>query len=198
MTREQQVKAALKLSKLPRDRYEAARASIENALDIMVDATIAHNVWKAARSKAAHKAERAYHQALCRLRTTHKAALATGAGVPLYPTLAHIESAIKETEPRRYELLYRARGTKPTFAVALAYELLMEWWGSDEFISTTRKGTWWRLSAILYGDPDVDLFQHLRAFKPELSPFRRGRAQFYTEPTELSPFRLSRYVPNSK
>ncbi len=42
MTREQQVKAALKLSKLPRDRYEAARASIENALDIMVDATFAH------------------------------------------------------------------------------------------------------------------------------------------------------------
>jgi hypothetical protein len=32
MTRDQQVKAALKLSKLPRDRYEAARASIENAL----------------------------------------------------------------------------------------------------------------------------------------------------------------------
>jgi hypothetical protein len=91
--------------------------------------------------------------------------------VPLYPTLAHIESAIKATEPRRYELLYRARGTKPTFAVALAYELLMEWWGSDEFISTTRKGTWWQLSAILYGDPDADLFQHLRAFKPELERF---------------------------
>jgi hypothetical protein len=74
----------------------------------------------------------------------------------------------------------------------------MEWWGSDEFISTTRKGTWWQLSAILYGDPDADLFQHLRAFKPELSPFRRGRAQFYTEPTELGPLRRSRYVPNSK
>lgn len=174
MTREQQVRAALKLSKLPRDkrdRYEAARASIENALDIMVDATLAHNVWKAARSKAAHKAERAYHQALRRLGTTYKAALTTGAGVPLYPTLAHIESAIKATEPPRYELLYRARGTKPTFAVALAYELLMEWWGNDEFITTTRKGTWWRLSAILYGDTDADLFQYLRAFKPELSPF---------------------------
>lgn len=88
MTREQQVKAALKLSKLPRDRYEAARASIENALDIMVDATFAHNVWKAARPKAAHKAERAYHQALRRLRTTYEAALAPGLAcrfIPLSP-----------------------------------------------------------------------------------------------------------------
>jgi hypothetical protein len=188
MTRDQQVKAALKLSKLPRDRYEAARASIENALDIMVDATIAHNVWKAARSKAAHKAERAYHQALCRLRTTHKAALATGAGVPPHFDLVRIESAIRASEPRRYEVLYRAGGTKPTFAVALAYELLMEWWGGDEFITTTRKGSWWQLSAILYGDPDADLFRHLRRFKPELSPFRRSSARSGA----------GRYTPDSK
>jgi len=142
MTREQQVKAALELSELPRHRHEATRASIENALDIMADATIAHNVWKAGRSKAATKARGAYYKALCKLRVAHKALLAAGGGVPSNLDLARIESAIRASQPRRYEVLYRAGGTKPTFAVALAYELLMEWWGGDEFIGKTRRGPW--------------------------------------------------------
>ena len=173
MTRAQQTRAALKLLLLAEGNREACKASIENALDIMVDATIAHNVWKAGRSKAATKAGDVYHKALCKLRVVHKALLAAGGAVPPHLDLVRIESAIRASKPRRYEVLYRAGGTKQTFAVALAYELLMKWWGSDEFIKRTRKGPWWELSAVLYGE-DIDLFRHLRAFRPELSPFRRG------------------------
>jgi hypothetical protein len=55
-----------------------------------------------------------------------------------------------------------------TRAVALAHDLLMQWWGNDAFITKTRNGPWWRLSAILYGDPDADLYRYLRAFSNTL------------------------------
>ncbi len=48
-------------------------------------------------------------------------------------------------------------------AVENAYDLLTQWRG-DEKLVTTRRGKWWRLAAILYGDPDADLFRYLRTF----------------------------------
>jgi len=177
MTREQQVKAALKLSKLRRNRHEAARAIIENALDIMGSTSNLHRMVKLCRSKAVTEARGAYYRALRKLQIAHKALLATGSGMVGDLEHASIENAIAafeaRGEPVRYELYPDAAGRwTQGFAVALAYELLMHWWSSDEFISTTRKGSWWRLSAILYGDPDADLFRHLCKFKPERSPFR--------------------------
>jgi len=44
--------------------------------------------------------------------------------VPIDLGIERIKRAIHATEPRRFEVLYRAGATKPTFAVALAYELL--------------------------------------------------------------------------
>lgn len=175
MTREQQVRAALKLLELPPARREAGRASIENALDIMTSVGTIHRIVKAARSKAAKKARARYYLALCKLRSAHKTLHTTEGVEP--PSFNSVESAIASIEnlgePEQYELYPGAGGRwRQAFAVALAYELLMEWWGSDEFIACTRKGPWWRLSAILYGE-DIDLFRHLRAFRPELSPFRR-------------------------
>jgi hypothetical protein len=167
MTREQQVKAALKLSELPRHRHEAARASIENALD--------QHIFKVSRSAAHTRALKVYRRRRLQLESAHKAlciiersACSDAHGMEYVPTKDH------PSETWHYELYPGAGGRwKQAFAVALAYALLMKWWGSEELIKTTRKGPWWRLSAILYGDPTYDLFRHLRAFKPELSPTRR-------------------------
>jgi hypothetical protein len=190
MTREHQVQAALELLLMGRKGNRAAcKASVENAVDFMVDMDVVSKMWRAKHSKAAQKATRTYHQALRRLQVAHKAllaaggrvpsgldltrietlqvahkALAAGGRVPDLLDLTSIETAIKATEPQRYKVLYRT-GPKEEFAVRLAYELLMKWWGSEEFITTTRKGPWWKLSAILYGNSTYDLFRHLRAFK---------------------------------
>jgi hypothetical protein len=168
VTREQQIRAALKLSELPPARREAGRARIETALDIMVSVGTLHTLIKACRSAAHTKAIKVYRKRLWQLEQARKA-ICVVEGVEYVPTKKDPD------EPKQYELYPGAGGRwKQAFAVAFAYELLMEWWGGDEFITTTRKGSWWRLSAILYGDEDIDLFRHLRAFKPELSPLRRN------------------------
>ena len=124
MTPDHQVRAALKRLKPPPDQRNACRADIENALYIMAKVSISHTILAAQRSKAHSKAKRAYRRALCRLLAASKALLATGGGVPIDLGIKRIKRAIHATEPRRFEVLYRAGATKPTFAVALAYELL--------------------------------------------------------------------------
>jgi hypothetical protein len=168
MTRAQQIEAALKLISPPPGRRDQCGGNIADALDIMVDWDGVANVWRARGSKAAHKARRTYYRALRRLQVADKALRAAGGQVPGCLDLTTIERAIKATGPRRYQVRYRAGGPKQEAAVLLACELLTEWWGK-EFVTTTRKGPWWRLSAILYGDPAYDLFRHLRALKGELN-----------------------------
>ena len=106
---------------------------------------------------------------------THKSLFATASGIRV--DLATIENAITAFEQLdalvRYEFYPDFAGRwRQGFTVAAGHALLLHWWGSDEFITKTRGGRWWRLSAILYGDPAADLFRHMRAFKPERSPFR--------------------------
>jgi hypothetical protein len=188
MTREQQMRVALRRLKPSAHQRAKCRAEIENALAIMADASIAHNIWAAERSKAYTNAKRVYLVALRRLRSATRALLDAGGGVSLDFSLERIEREIRACEPRRFKIIHlskmgehqvlregealRVGATKPTFAVALAYELLKQWGGK---IVKTPRGDWGQLSAILYGDLDIDLSRHLRKFRPELSPFRRWK-----------------------
>jgi hypothetical protein len=180
MTREQQIKAALEILKLPPGRRAAARVSIEKALDALDCACVLHWKMKFLRSKTATKARDAHYRALCRLRVTHKSLFATARGIGL--DLTTIENAITAFEELdalvRYEFYPDFDGRwRQGFTVAAGHALLMQYWGSDEFITKTRKGAWWRLSAILYGDENADLFRHMCAFKPERGPFRLERTR---------------------
>ena len=169
MTPEEQVRAAFKVLKPPSDRRAICRASIENALGMMAMASSSHRVREAERSKAYSKARRAYHSAARRMRATIVALLATGGGAPACLELERMEEAISASEPLPQQ--YRARASiKPTWAVALAWDLATKWGRS---VTLTVGGDWWRLAAILYGRvPLIDLYRHMLAFEPELSPFR--------------------------
>jgi hypothetical protein len=166
MTREEQVGALLEvLPKPPPDRRDA----IENALAWMAMASSSHRKREAESSKAYSKALRAYDSAARRMRARINALLNAGGGVPIGGiSLEQIEDSISWSEPQRV----RPRGSiKPTWAVALAYELCTELGAS---VGLTHRGDWWRVAAILYGRlPPIDLFRHMRKFKPEFSPFRR-------------------------
>jgi len=99
----------------------------------------------------------------------HRRAAATGGGAPACLELERIEEAISASEP----LPQQSRPTgsiKPTWAVALAWDLATKW---GRNVTLTVGGDWWRLAAILYGRlPLIDLYRHMLAFEPELSPFR--------------------------
>jgi hypothetical protein len=161
MARQEQVEAALKLIDPPPDRRDQCRGHIEYMLGEASD--------DLKRARAGAKEWKAYHLALRRLLVTHDRLEATGWGG--WIERAAIERAIDATTPEQYRR-ERARseayadfaGSEQACAVALAHDLLTQWWNNDDLITTTRKGPWWRLSAILYGDPDADLYRYLRAF----------------------------------
>jgi hypothetical protein len=181
MTPEHQVRAALKVLKPPPERRAACRVAIEDALAIVAEMSIAHDMEEAYRSKAYSRALGTYRRALLRLRAAHQAVLDAGVVPKGVLTLDRIESAIRDANRanaqivaaravRAGEVDIRPGAIKPSFAVGLAFELAMDWGAS---VALTVKGDWWRLAAVLYGE-SVDLYRHMRMLKPELS-LRRGK-----------------------
>jgi hypothetical protein len=61
----------------------------------------------------------------------------------------------------------RRDASRAKAAVAAAYDLL-KWWGHK--VPVTRGKKWAQLAAILLGDEDLDLFDHMCAFKRSPSP----------------------------
>jgi hypothetical protein len=192
MTREQQVRAALKLIAPPASERAACRADIENRLNVIESFGEGDKVFAGARSEAATKALAAYHDALGRLRTTYKAVLAAGGGRPLRRaadgswrevlTLADIDFLIEASKPPPKQVVYSVLsprkgrplpdilpdGALATFGAGKptkAAELsheLLRRWGRGIKIVTTRDKVWHKLTAIMYGDPKADLYQYLR------------------------------------
>ena len=104
--------------------------------------SVLHWKVKINRSKAVTETRAADYRVLCKLRVTHKALLATVSGMVGGLDLATIENAIAAFEQLNTRVRYCyefypdfAGKWKQGFAVALAYELLLHWWGSDEFIT---------------------------------------------------------------
>ncbi len=168
MTRAQQIDTALKVLAPPRYKRKHCRSNIEYMLDDVQAFSGTSAELRATRSKRTARAWRSYHLAVVRLRATHIALLATGWGG--FIELADIERAIQKTTPEECDVRRRAQemwaslgGLEQKRAVENAYDLLTQWRG-DEKLVTTRRGKWWRLAAILYGEPDADLFRYLRTF----------------------------------
>src|SRR6516225_9446393 len=76
MTRDQQIRAVMKLLVVPASERDECRACIENMLDILDDFGKSDKIFADERSAAATKARAAHHKVLCDLRDTYKAMLA--------------------------------------------------------------------------------------------------------------------------
>ena len=64
----------------------------------------------------------------------------------------------------------RRAAVKQRCAVKEARALVMKYCKKKKEYSRKRKNKWWKLSAILFGDPQPDLFRHMRTFKNRPDP----------------------------
>jgi hypothetical protein len=62
------------------------------------------------------------------------------------------------------------KSAKQKAAVKEARALVMKYCKKKKEYFGRRKNKWWKLSAILFGDPQPDLFRHMRAFKNRPDP----------------------------
>ena len=121
------------------------------------------------RAKAERRAWQRYHRAARNLQAADDALRAVGWGGPL--DLAEIKRAVAASTPEAIQkqkdsvawIEHLYPGTRQQCAVETAHELLKRYRPYD--IVTTRGGAWWRLSAILFRDPEADLFRYLRDFR---------------------------------
>jgi len=179
MTREQQIVAAVRVF-APALRTEAdyarCRADIDDALNI-IDVEIAkEDVGIAWRSKESRRAVAAFAKALKRAEAAYNALpelVRHGwfQDLDLNPIIAKVEGwsgfSEKAGPPRR-------KAHKQRAAAREAWRLLWEYGLSQK----ARRGSHWhRLTAILYGDKQADLFRHLR--NPDLF---RGHYRFLRLP----------------
>jgi hypothetical protein len=174
LTREQQIKLGLQLLNVaPQDRTKW-RWRLERALDEMDEAHALAAMYASERSKPVTKARGSLRQALERLRVAERKLRDLG-WTPLPIDQDAIAQSLAATEPPRRPKVTRepvsrfgafARQYKGAMlahwdAVKLAHHLLLQ---RGTQIVTTRGVNWHRLAAILYGDIDIDLFQHLRRY----------------------------------
>jgi hypothetical protein len=164
MTRARQIREALDLLAPAPDRRDECRRDVEHALDVMASTMRAVEVIKAERA-AFRKTGRAYHRAFERLLAASKAHARAGGALAI--KIARLEETIKFST--QWEAKVSRAMPKGAIAerqaTALAYNLLRQW---DRPTPTTSDGVWHNLAAILLGDPDANLFRHLREFKSSL------------------------------
>jgi hypothetical protein len=170
--RAQQVRAALKEIMPSASDRAACRAAVEEKLDVIAMFGKADRAFAASRSDAASKALEAHHKKLVQLRKTFQAVLKSGGehrlrwaparGWHEVLTLADIDFLIWASvpPPKRKDRPVAAKPMTAWFA-----RDLLERYCPDKHIVTTKGGRWHTLSAILYGDPTADLYQHLLAFQ---------------------------------
>lgn len=169
MTRDQQIRDALKLlAPPPGDRAECLH-DVGVALDRVEFGTAAARSFKVASSKRGKVKLRSY---LAALRRVKAAAAALDPAIRPWFSLpqAVIDREIATTEA------FLARPPRPSggsdasrkkATVSVAYDLL-RWWNHK--VVCTRGGEWAELAAILAGDQDLDLFDHMCAFKHSPAP----------------------------
>lgn len=141
MDREQQIAGALREIR-PAD-HQKCRADVEQMLDI-IDSETETTASKAIKSKVT-----IVYNALRKIKAT---------GLVIVPELdKHIEACdliLKRPSNRKAD--------KQRLAAAAAQDLLMTHGGK---LTASRRGQWGKLTAILYGDPDANMFQYIRGQK---------------------------------
>jgi len=159
MTRKQKIEEALTLLAPERGKRADCRRDIEWMLNHFEDCTRTSANHQAARVKPTKTAIRRYDAALRRLLRYYEA----------LPTVSKPWFAETTTFYERMRLNTEA-GFQPSRPSPHAYEKreavqaardLLRWW--DHKPTITRNGPWATLSAIIFGDEEADLFDHLRS-----------------------------------
>ena len=167
MTRDQQIRKALKLLAPPTAEREECRHEIRLALDRVENFTAFARSSRASRSKK---------RADCRVTTLRSDGCSTPSILSIrrsslgsispqaFTTRTTIEAEIAKAESllAQPSAPPRRDGSRNKAAVAAAYDLLT-WRGHTATV--TRGGIWEKLAKILADDLTVDLFDHLRKFK---------------------------------
>jgi hypothetical protein len=168
LTPERQIAKARKvmqqeLPALMPDQRAQLRTDIENKVATIRAEAPGLATLAAARSHLTVRTWQTYHRALLKLsksdalRRVDAAAEALrrlGWRVPV--DAGGIKSAVKDTE---MQLNWNPQASAvEEYAVKLAHDLLAKWGVKTV---TTRKKPWWKLSAILFGDENADLYRHL-------------------------------------
>jgi hypothetical protein len=163
MTREEQIAAALKVLapalRSAADRV-AARERIDDLLNTMGMRVAYAEAFQQLRSQAKRRALATFAAALRRADVAHRR-LTEGLN---FVGLDSLNFPVLQPHIATAEELLRAKPLKrgpyrQQLAVKCARDLLTNY---DLPVKTTRKGSWHRLAAILFGDKDYDLFRHMR------------------------------------
>jgi hypothetical protein len=171
VTRNQQVRKALKLLAPPPSRLAECHYDIGVALDRVEHSAAAARSFREAGSKKGRAALRRYVAALRRLNQAYVSldpairpwfSLVERAYIAGTATIIDREIAMAEAFLNRPSLPPRRDASRAKAAVAAAYDLL-KWWGHNA--AATRGGKWAELAKILAGNSAADLFDHLREFK---------------------------------
>lgn len=155
MTRDQQIKFALGILN-PEDRAEC-RADIVQMLDI-IDEVMKEEGTMSNSKETKAKVQR-LHKALDEVQAAYNALPdPLKATVFKQPDLHSLPAACK---------LFKSKSLKrpaerQRLATVAAQALLIDY---DIKRTVTRRGPWYRLAAVLYGDRTADLFAYLREFK---------------------------------
>jgi hypothetical protein len=178
MTRDQQIRRALKLLAPPPRRRAEGQHDIEVALDRVEGGAASARCFRVARSKKGKEGVRRYFAALRRLRNAYRAldpaikpwfSLAEFAYVVGQPTVIDREIKIAEAFLARPSPPPHRDASRNKIAVAAACDLL-DWWGQRAGV--TRRGKWAQLANILTGDMTIDLFDHTRVQAQPRSAYR--------------------------
>jgi hypothetical protein len=176
LTRDQQIRKALKLLAPPPSQRAQCRQDIGAMLDRVEYGAVSARSFRVASSKKGKAGVRRYYAALRRLRSAYNAldpavrpwfSLTETAYIAGKPTLIDREITTAENFLDRPSPPPRRAADRNKAAVAAAHALL-SWWGRKAVV--TRGGKWEQLSKILAGDLSVGLFDHLREFKRHPGP----------------------------
>jgi hypothetical protein len=175
MTREEQIRDALKVLKPPSKELDEWKAIVEHAIDVVsARARVTASV-KAPVSKLGREQIKRYRASLVKVRAAYEAleppirvwfSLAGVGYVAGGPTVVSREIARSDLFLQQPSPEGRKDATKQAEAAQQAWLLLM--WRGMKTVTTTG-GDWDRLSRILNGEKTVRMTEHLREFKKALA-----------------------------
>jgi hypothetical protein len=168
VTRDEQITAALELlAPPPRDRAECLH-DINVALDSIDFNAAAARSFKLTRSKAGKKKLGTYRAALRRVQAAYRAL--DPAVRPWLSLPQGIEREIAIADDLLAQQSRRSGGSDASRNEAAVREAhnLLKWRGYE--VACTRGGKWARLAAILAGDQDLDLYDHMLDFRQRPAP----------------------------
>lgn len=186
VTPDLQIQSALGLLTPQPDRRDECERDVKRALDIIKLETTAGVVG----SKKYKIALRSFQQVLERAEISRKNLIGLelmwteeGDGEDLLPLgfnqwIAYCERQLGPQPRRRLHDIHARRAGNPKYLAAYWAKDLLVHWGHEA--SIRRGGRWAKLAAVLYGDPEADLyhvlswFRRQRVMRPSLS-YRRPR-----------------------